>query len=361
MSKKLKVFHGPKNYGTQAGLFARELRKRGVQSISVTEGDKFERVTDVELLRGGNFLAKVFKHSWNVIRKFFWFFKYNTFHFYFGRTLFKRQIDLPFYKLFGKKVLMEYLGNDIRHYKTLVEEYNLSENHVYFNNMEKHDDEVKKRTQFETRYIDYLTSCLPTHVEFAKVYNVKVKEVIPLALDIKKIDYFDLKKKDKKECINILHAPTNRIFKGTDYIIEAVDRLKKEDYNISLNIAENITHSELFEEYNKCDIFIDQISVGWYGTAALEAMAVGRPVCAFIDDKYFKHIDYSSDIPIVNVTKENIFHQLKELLDNSDELPKKGAKGREFVEKYHDVEKVTDRLLDIYENILWVEQKKNNS
>jgi glycosyltransferase involved in cell wall biosynthesis len=355
MPKKLKVFHGLVNYGTQAGLFARELRNQGIDAISVVQGDPSKRKTDIELLHGGTFIQKVFKHLWNRIRRYYWFFKYNTFHFYFGNTLFKNQRDLPFYRFFGKKVVMEYLGNDIRHYKTLVERYNLPESHDFYQRMEEHDNKIARRINHEKKYLDYKLCCLPTHMDFAKSYHYSIHEVLPLALNVRDIQYKELQKKTSDEQIKILHAPTNRSFKGTNYIESAIDNLQKEGYAIDFKIAEGITHAELFKEYERCDIFIDQISIGWYGTAALEAMAIGRPTCAFIDERYFQYIDYADEIPVINITRKNVTDQLRELLKKWEQFPEIGRKSREFVEKYHDVKNVTKKLIDIYQKKVWKE------
>lgn len=353
MQKKLKVFHGLVNYGTQAGLFALELRNQGIDAISVVNNDLSKRKTDIELLYGGNFFQKVFKHSWNYLRKIYWFFKFNTFHFYFGKTLLPNQIDLPFYRFFGKKVIMEYLGNDIRHYKTLVERYNLSKNHDFFQQMEEHDRKTAKRIKNEKKYLDYKLCCLPNHIDLAKSYNYCINEVLPLSLNINDIKYKELKNKTPDKLLKILHAPTKRGFKGTIYIERAIATLQKEGYAIDFKIAEGITHKELFKEYEQCDIFIDQISVGWYGTASLESMAVGRPTCAYIDERYFQYINYADEIPVINVTPENVTDKLRELINNREQLPDIGKRSREFVEKYHDVKNVTKKLIDIYHNKVW--------
>jgi len=241
------------------------------------------------------------------------------------------------------------LANDIIHYESLVKRYNLPESHDYYQRMEEHDNKVRRRVQFEQKYIDYLISCLPTHIDFAKEYSVEVKEVLPLALDISSIEYNPLQKKRKSDGITILHAPTNRVFKGTKYVQAAIDQLKKEGHNIEFRLVEGITHKQLMEEYINCDILIDQISVGWYATAALEAMAVGRPTCAFIDQRYFQYIDYSDEIPVINVTKENIVAKLRQLINNKDELLSIGEKSRLFVEKHHDIKNVTKKLIKIYQ------------
>ncbi|MFU8844231.1 MAG: glycosyltransferase [Bacteroidales bacterium] len=351
--KKLKVFHGLVNYGTQAGLLSAGLRQHGIEAMSVVQYDLFKRKSDIELKPITKWWQKYYIYPYNYIKKIYWFYKYNTFHFYFGSTLIKKQLDLPLYKLFGKKVLMEYLGNDIRHYKTLVERYSLPNDHDFSKRMYEHDNKVRNRIQWESKYIDYLISCLPNHIDLAKEYGVEVKEVLPLALDIKSIIYQPLTKKEKGDKIAILHAPTNRDFKGTIYIQQAIEELNKAGYNIEFHLIEGVTHIELFKEYQKCDIFIDQISIGWYGTAALEAMAVGRPTCAFIDERYFQYIDYAEEIPVVNITKENVSNKLIKLIESCEELPALGRRSRQFVEKYHDVEYVSRKLMNIYQEKVW--------
>ena len=114
---------------------------------------------------------------------------------------------------------------------------------------------------------------------------------------------------------------------------------------------ENITHSKLKEEYIKCDIFIDQILGGWYGTAAVEAMALGRPVICSIRKSYFKYIDYGEKIPIVHADPDNIYDAIKQMLINREKLPEMGVASRKFVEEVHDCKKITKNLIKIYSNI----------
>lgn len=350
--EELKVFHGLVNYGTQAGLLAKGLRKHGIEAKSYTHADIFDRKTDYQFKSGKSLLGKFFLFKiWYRLVKLYCFFNYDVFHFYFGSTLFRNQWDLPFYRLFGKKVIMEYLGNDIRHYKSLVDRYELPESHDYYKHMEEHDKKVKRRVAYERKYVDYFVSCLPTHVEFAKNYDINVNEIVPLAIDLDTIDYVPSAEKCPDKPIDILHAPTKRQFKGTEYIEKGIEELKNQGYKINFRLVQGIPHHILIKEYEKCDIFIDQISVGWYGTAALEAMAVGRPTCAFIDQRYFKHVGYSDSIPIININKDNIVEKLANLIINRENLPALGVRCREFVKENHDVNKVANNLISIYRKL----------
>lgn len=345
-NKKLKVFHGLVNYGTQAGFFALGLREQGIDALSVSGPDPFKRKIDIELLNGKNFFQKVPYRCWNLIRRLYWFFRYNTFHFYFGESLFSKQRDLPFYKFFGKKVIMEYLGYDVQLYQYSLEKYEIT-NIRYYKPLDISllaDINKTARLASEKRYLDKQLVCAPCYSEF-----VSNSTVLPLAIELKEYAYTP--KAAPGDEIIIMHAPTSRGNKGTSFIMEAMDRLTKEGYNIRKLLVENITHAELKLKYLECDIFIDQILGGWYGTASIEAMALGRPTICFIRESYFKYIDYGKEIPIINAQPTNLYEVLKKTIDEKHLLPQIGKRSREFVEKIHDLKTLTNKLIYIYQNL----------
>jgi hypothetical protein len=345
-TRKLKVFHGLVNYGTQAGLFARELRKNGIDAISVVYPDPFKRLTDVELLHGGNILQKIIKHSFNWLRRIYWFFRYNTFHFYFGTTLFPRQLDLPLYRFFGKKVVMEYLGWDLQLYKHSIAKYELT-NAKYYKTPEDAiagDEKKIKRLRYESKYINKQLICAPYLAEF-----LPSAEVLPLAFDVDSIEF--IPKGIPEKNIKILHAPTHYGNKGTKFIQEAIEKLKKEQFDIEYKIVSGISHTQLIQEYIMCDIFIDQIVSGWYGTASIEAMAVGRPTICFIRETYFEYINYGDKIPLIIANPYNIYEVLKKTIIERDKLPEIGIRSRRFVEDIHNVTILTQRLIEIYKSL----------
>lgn len=347
MPKKLKVFHGLVNYGTQAGLIAEELRKNGIDALSVTKYDRYKRIIDVELLHGGNSVEKVFKHTWNWLRRFYWFFRYNTFHFYFGTSLFPKHLDLPLYRFFGKKVVHHYLGKDVKLYKESVTKYKIS-NMAYSSGSEKEalakDEEKKKRLAFESKYSSLQLVCSPIYLEF-----VPGSTLLPLAIDLSKYQF--IPKKLVPDEIEIMHAPTSRANKGTEFVIEAIKKLEEEDkFNIKFTLCENMSHSELMKKYESCDIFIDQV-LGGYGTAAIEAMAIGRPTISYIRDVHFNEEHFPTGIPVISANKDTIYEVLKGVLLNKKDLIKIGKDSRKFVENYHDVKVLTKKLIEFYKDI----------
>lgn len=345
---RIKVFHGLVNYGTQSGFLARGLRERGIESFSVTGFDPFNRVTDLTLKHSGNnIIEKSYNYIWNKIYLLHCFFYYNVFHFYAGKTLTNSQWELPFYRLFGKKVIFEYLGSDVQLYRYSVENFNYT-NIIYRVDEEEADErdrKIKEKLKRHDKYADLQLVCAPCYSPF-----VPGSQVLPLAIDLEEFPYTPMHTLDDK--IKIMHAPTHRGNKGTIFVVEAIDRLIAEGYPVEKVLVENVSHSQLKEYYKNCHIFVDQLLAGWYGTASIEAMAIGRPVLCNINEDYYKYVDYGEQIPIIHVDPETIYEKLINLVQSRNNLEHIGMKSKEYVENVHDIRVVVNQLTGFYEKDL---------
>jgi glycosyltransferase involved in cell wall biosynthesis len=348
---KLKVFHGLVNYGTQAGFLAKALRQLGIYSKSYTGPDIYERETDYHFRQRKSIFSKLFfyKIVYPLI-KISCLFRYNVFHFYYGTSLLPFHFDLPLIKFFGKKIVHHYLGHDVELYQETKDKYEFSNMDCWADDTKGviHDKHVKKRLANELKYSDFQVVCAPQYSPF-----VPGATFIPLAIDVNKIKFHPLSEKNYEvDPVLILHAPTHRGVKGTKFLIEAVDRLKQEGILVELKICENITHSQLLEEYQRADFSVVSLLGGWYGTAGIEVMATGRGVVAFLRDEYFQYVgeEFKDDLPVVNADKDTIYQTLKEILSKNN-FQEWGLESRQFVEKYHDMGKVAKKFLQIYESI----------
>jgi glycosyltransferase involved in cell wall biosynthesis len=240
---------------------------------------------------------------------------------------------------------MHYLGNDVQGYKKSVEKYKWSNMPGFIGNNDpsQYDMNILKRLAYETRYVDLQIVGGPYLSEF-----VKNSLVLPIAIDI---DNYTYAEHPQNDTLIILHAPTHRGFKGTEYIIAAIQKLISEGYSLKLNLVENAPHSKMKEEHIKADFFIDQIMAGWYGTASIEAMALGRPVICSIRQSYFDFIDYGHKIPIIHADPDCIYDSIKFMIVNKEKLPEIGRACRKFVEEVHDIRKLTGVLIEHYQKI----------
>ena len=80
----------------------------------------------------------------------------------------------------------------------------------------------------------------------------------------------------------------------------------------------------------------------------MEGMALGKPVLCRIDEAFVK--DYQ-DIPLVRTDPDNIYENLKLLIENPDMRKSLGEKGRKYVEDVHDSKKIAEQLIKLYKSI----------
>ena len=83
---------------------------------------------------------------------------------------------------------------------------------------------------------------------------------------------------------------------------------------------------------------------------AIEAMALGKPVVAFLHEEATRRTEeaFGLKVPIVHATKETLADVLRELVASPEELRRIGAASRAYVERVHDLSVVGERLLDLY-------------
>lgn len=264
----------------------------------------------------------------------------DLFHFHNGETFLQGFHDLPLIKKAGKKMVMHHWGSDVRNSKLTKELNPYPLPPSYFS-----DEEIHNRLTMTSKYID--TAIVQDYevLPYVKDYYKNV-HVLPLAIDIQKFKASYPSIENKKPLL--IHAPTNREFKGSDYIEKAIKKLKKSK-SFTFKVIEKKSHKEALEMYMKSDIIIDQILCGTYGMLAVEAMAMGKVVVGYIRDDVRKQLPH--ELPIVTASPKNIYKVLSELISNPQKCHELGQKGRKYVEEYHDAEKVVKQLISIYKQI----------
>ncbi|MFC4503254.1 MULTISPECIES: glycosyltransferase family 4 protein [Streptomyces] len=131
----------------------------------------------------------------------------------------------------------------------------------------------------------------------------------------------------------VLHAPSKRWTKGTDRIVPVMTELHDKGL-IEFRLAEGIPWSEMRELVQSCDLVLDQFTTGSYGTFAVEAMAAGKPVVAYISDGVKAATDGA--LPIVGATPDILREVVESLVDDREGTARIGRQSVEFARIYHD-------------------------
>lgn len=152
---------------------------------------------------------------------------------------------------------------------------------------------------------------------------------------------------DGSRRLRIVHASNHRLFKGTDYLIRAVERLKAEGHDMELVLVERIPNAEALALYRSADVIFDQCLMGNYGFFALEAMALGKPVMCFIRNPG-QYLLNPAECPLINTHITTLEDDLRRLDRERWRLPELGQQGRRYIERNFSMQAFAARLARAY-------------
>jgi glycosyltransferase involved in cell wall biosynthesis len=149
----------------------------------------------------------------------------------------------------------------------------------------------------------------------------------------------------------VVHAPSNRVGKGTRHLLAAVGRLKAAGFNFDFMFVEGMNHVEARQLYERADLVVDQLLAGWYGGFSVEMMALGKPVICYLrrEDFKFLPIPMWQALPLIEASPNNIESVLSIWLKESNSKRReRGMECRRFVETWHDPKVIAQRLIHDY-------------
>lgn len=305
----LRVTHCPVNTAGIPWSNVQALRARGVDArLVVFNRYKLHPEADVDLRRRGG-LARQQLTQWRAFAQLAP--RTDIFHFYFGLTLLPKSAQFPLLRALGKRSVMHFLGSDIRG---------------------KPPEALDWSRRAGARVVG----------SYDAIRWVPDAQVIPPGIDVHAIEPAPPSERERPV---VLHAPSSRARKGTEFVIAACEELDCE-----LEIVEGLDHREAFERYRRADIVVDQLNAGWYGVFAIECLALGKPVVTFLHEEAKQRTAeaFGIDVPIVSATKESLRDVLRPLVASPEERRRVGAASRAYAEEVHDLARMTDRLLDLY-------------
>lgn len=378
----LRVLHCPNVVGGQAPMLARSERRWGVQSRCVSfarnsfgyEGAEFP-------LEGVNSRPvreyRRWKLFYQALRNF------DVIHFNFGSTLMPcRSYDQPalrglralrripdalYERLFclkdlvwlrkaGKAIFVTFQGDDARQGDFCRATYEI--HHAHHVGTDYYppgsDEEKRRRIRLFGRYAHRIYALNP---DLMRVLPANARFLPYASVDLKEWAYVQ-KETAKGRPLRVVHAPTSRAAKGSDYVIAAVQSLRAQGHSIELVLVEHMPRSRARLEYEQADVVVDQLLAGWYGGLAVEVMALGKPVVCYIreDDLQFIPPEMKRDLPIINATPETLRDVLHGLLRNGKEaLQQLGIACRRYVERWHDPDAIARDVIADYRAALHVE------
>ncbi len=351
----LRVVHGPVNIGNQPWAISQQERQLGVRSeVVVNYNTWLEYPVDRCLGEYGD-------RSWQTrLRRarFAWTapLRYDVLHYYFGRSFScmddygarnRRWFrDLRMARRLGKRVFMTLQGCDVRLSK------NSSDNNEITMCREGHCGAVPTcRSQLDAERRWLIEEIIPL-ANRAFVLNPELAKYVPgsaflpYAVDI---SHFETVPPRLDRPPVILHAPSDEGVKGSSYVIQAIERLKQR-HELEFVLVKGLPHAEAMKLYRDADLVIDQLLAGWYGAFAVELMAMGKPVAAYIRDEDLDCLPpgMREELPLLQVTPDTIEQDLEAALLRRTEWVEWGERARRFSQRWHDPRRLARALIDAY-------------
>jgi glycosyltransferase involved in cell wall biosynthesis len=281
---------------------------------------------------------------WAVLR-------YDIFQFYFdggflNRTIGKR-LELPLLKLLGKKIVVSAYGADVRTERTTraLGAYNCCTDCTQRLVACICDERRAERNLAHVhRYAD-LTLSMGDMSEYTPGSR---NDVFYWAIDLNKWPFVGVSLHSSP--VKVLHAPNHAQFKGSRFLYQAIEELQKEGHKVELLLVTGVENDRARELYMQADIVADQFLIGWHGNFAVEAMALGKPVIAYIRKPHY--LPKGEDCPIVSAGPDTLKQALATLIASPQLRYELGVKGRLYVERVFSLERVGERMDGIYRR-LW--------
>ncbi len=348
----MRVLHLPLNIASQTSVTVRALRGLGVEARGlVVSPAVIQSADELEILRIASRprkqrLVDALRHLPQIFTAIRW---ADVLHWHYGTTALPFRLDLHWATLLRKPSLVEFWGSDIR-----IPEVEAADNPYYarispsyeYAHAESLAGSRQTQALFAKAGAACLISCdsLRPYIQsdlFPRPYFVRQRVWLP--------DFLPAPPDPARRRLVLAHSPSAPIAKGTPAVLAAVEKLKAR-YDLDLQLIQNMPRAQALQIVRCADIFLDQFVLGEYGMAALEAMALAKPVVLYI--KPSMETQYPPDLPAVNANQDNLVEVLESLLTDGPRRHALGLRGRAYVERHHDASTAARQLIGIYQELL---------
>lgn len=333
-NEAIKVLHGTMDITDKTMDIVKALRKKGIFARGLNYLPDYESVPsdykiDITSFDDDKKDDRTLEIAMKMISQF------DIFHFHYLTTLTLDHSDLMILNELKKKVFMHCWGHDVRLFEK-VQKFN-----PYLPNIDINDEEIKRELERISKYVSNCIICdyeLEYYVNDFFEYTYQINRM----LDISKYLMCEYSRGSK---FTIVHPIVNPQLQGSEIIMKTIDKLQNR-YNIYFKPVNSITSKKDKKFCQEADLIIDQIQIGSYSQHSIEAMALGKPVVAWITDAMMER--YPKELPIIVANPDTLESKLDYILRNRDMLKDLGTQGRRYVEKYHDINNEIIKLIQLY-------------
>lgn len=268
-------------------------------------------------------------------------------HWYFSTRFLPRELDFRILRWADKPHLVEWMGSDIR---DPVSE--ASDNAVFAQGIDDGtlsgiwSPERAAQSQHDFAEAGFVPVAAPGMVQYVLPEYRSHLRVIDRAVILD--DYAPRSNPGPREPLVVAHAPSRMQIKGTSAVMGAVEKVR-EHCSFEFDLIHDVPRTEAIQRIRRADVFIDQLVLGDYGMASIEAMALGVPCICYIKPSL---IQAYPGLPIANATPDSLSDVLLALLKDGKRRDEMRHAGLAYVRARHDAMKRAIALRDIYAELV---------
>lgn len=210
------------------------------------------------------------------------FHSHQVWYFVWNRTFLPLNVDLMFLKLAHKKVIMMHCGSEVR-YRPLQKAIDKTFGVYTWNDTEHRAGDFLKKWYFVA-----LSELLADHIVSHR--DQATFQQIPYLYFRFPMGEIPSEESKAPSTVRILHAPSNRMIKKTDIVLEAISLLEKHSCDVEFILLENVANDAVLRQLSRSDILIDQQGT-WAGRLAIEGCASRCAVIGGNNANYIGRLD----------------------------------------------------------------------
>lgn len=269
--------------------------------------------------------------------------------YHFWQPLFSRKMVLSLVEN-SNNIYLSACGGDVPYYK-----YWSGQNAKNKGLVDLHKDRMLEKRQVKKfKYLEsFVNKVIPVMYGYAEAWrkcniveNWKILQTIPLPIDLTCVNVQNI----VREKIIIFHGIIRPVDKGTQYIQAAMERIQKEyPDKVECVIKGGMPLDEYMEILAKMNISVDQVYSFSTGMNGLYSLAMGKILLSGNVPENKTEFMYD-DIPTININadEEQIYNQLKHIVEHPEIIPRLSQIGRKYIEDVHDSKKIAQRYIDLF-------------
>lgn len=246
----------------------------------------------------------------------------------------QREFEFSFLKKRGLKIVCYFTGDDIRSHvlmkevgdelgvrtiaTALVEEFP-----VFFS--EGYERQKKKIASVADTYADAIFSWSIDQVGYLKRKTHTFNYAYPDELFSANFEKF--KNLDR---VKIVHAPSDQKLKGTEFVREAIERLKKDGEYFEYRELTNASNDEVLAALSQSHIALNQFFGFLPGVFGIEAMAHGCVMMCSADKTLEPELAEGANEAWMVTRSDQVYSNLKKLLAHPGALEAQARRGFEW-------------------------------